>query len=89
VARYGGEEFAVILPTLALPEALEVAEEVREAVKDLGVVHPGSAVAKVVTISIGVGVAQPDGLQGASDLVSQADKALYLAKSQGRDRVVG
>ncbi|MDB5648707.1 MAG: diguanylate cyclase, partial [Hyphomicrobiales bacterium] len=84
VARYGGEEFAVILPDTDEAGAVHVAEELRQAVVDLQLTHPGHPLG-VVTISLGVATRQ----QGATalDVVEAADQALYAAKNRGRNRV--
>jgi diguanylate cyclase (GGDEF)-like protein/PAS domain S-box-containing protein len=89
VARIGGEEFAVLLPNTSLDDALAVAERVRQAVRDLELPHGGSPFA-IVTISLGVETCLPtDQSMVESLLISAADKALYLAKSGGRDCVYG
>ena len=84
VARYGGEEFAVILAETDKEVALEVAERVRAAVElELN----DTALAPYVTISIGVATYGFDG--GTSrELLAAADRALYVAKHTGRNRVV-
>jgi diguanylate cyclase (GGDEF)-like protein len=81
IYRVGGEEILVVLPGAGEPEAIEIAERLREAVRDRRPVGIG------VTISIGVGVAGP-GKVDTDDLVNRADAALYAAKSAGRDRIV-
>ncbi|QEA13122.1 sensor domain-containing diguanylate cyclase [Comamonas flocculans] len=89
VGRYGGEEFLCVLPMCDLDGGLRKAETLRQAVQDLAVVHEGSNVAGVVTVSVGVAAQLPDELGDAQQLVAQADRALYLAKQQGRNRVAG
>jgi len=87
VARYGGEEFAVILPNTDVYDAIAVAGEIRRQVKTLAIPHQKSSVCEYVTLSLGV--ASADATKGVPErLIAAADKALYRAKSQGRDRVV-
>jgi diguanylate cyclase (GGDEF)-like protein len=87
VARYGGEELAIILPG-ASPDGIEsLAENVRLRVLDLKIPHPRSTVAPFVTVSVGIAFAEPDGEVFPADLVTAADRALYLAKQLGRNRV--
>lgn len=85
VARSGGEEFVVVLPDTDLAEACTRAEEIRRLCA--ATVHPVAGGPVRVTLSAGVAVAGPEGT-GASALLSAADRALYRAKSAGRDRVV-
>ena len=87
VARYGGEEFSVILPALDIGEAFKVAEFLCQKIRELNVPHPGSDIAPCVTVSIGVAAQVPNEHNERSDLIKQADDALYLAKKRGRNRV--
>ena len=87
LARYGGEEFAAVIPDTDLDGALRVAQMMREAVRGLGLPHISSQVANVVTASFGVATRTPDNALDARALVAAADRALYAAKSAGRDRV--
>lgn len=80
VARYGGEEFAVLLPATDFVTAQAVAERLRLAVSSHEFAH------RAMTVSIGVASASLVTLD-AETLVSDADEALYLAKTQGRNRV--
>jgi diguanylate cyclase (GGDEF)-like protein len=88
-ARIGGEEFALLLPDSAAGLVEGVAERLRQSVLDQEIVHQSSAVGRV-SLSIGVAVVGPKGLQTTtpSALVEIADQALYEAKAQGRNRVV-
>lgn len=85
-ARYGGEEFAVILYGTQLEDALDLAEAARRAVERLNIPHSGSVEWGVVTISLGVAAVQPQVETDASLLINLADKALYRAKRNGRNR---
>jgi len=87
IARYGGEEFVVVLPETDLKRALKVAERIRGDVEDLRIAHPGSKVSGFVTVSIGVASLVPMDNLKKEVLLNMADKALYLAKSMGRNRV--
>ena len=86
VARYGGEEFAIILPNCPTAFGLTVAERIRAKVERRPVnVAPGVDVN--VTISIG-GAFAPQWVRSSAALwVERADRQLYLAKTQGRNRV--
>ncbi len=88
VARYGGEEFVVILPNTNATGALCVAEKICLKVRDLKIFHVHSAVSNFVTISLGVTSVVPSREDSKERLIARADKALYQAKNQGRDRVV-
>lgn len=89
-ARYGGEEFAVIMPGAETEGALQVAEEIRQAVMALNIRHAGNA-SGVVTISLGVATIAPGAEHGADQksLIKQADERLYQSKSNGRNCVTG
>jgi diguanylate cyclase (GGDEF)-like protein len=86
-ARYGGEEFALILPATTKTEAQAVAEQLRLAIERLRFEGECRIAAGELTVSIGVATHPADGEQ-PTDLVRQADQALYLAKAAGRNRVV-
>jgi diguanylate cyclase (GGDEF)-like protein/PAS domain S-box-containing protein len=84
--RFGGEEFVVILPKASLKDAYHRAEALREGIKaqprgEPSEIYPGA------TMSIGV-AAYPEHGTSAAQLILAADSAMYLAKGQGRDRVV-
>ncbi len=86
VARYGGEEFAVVLPETSVGGALMVAEKIRNAIRAMNIPHSESPSGRV-TMSIGIAAAAPGFDNPPDDLINAADKALYRAKHEGRDRV--
>ncbi|WP_299493439.1 PleD family two-component system response regulator [Acaryochloris sp. IP29b_bin.137] len=86
-ARYGGEEFAALLPQTKLAGAEHVAQRIRQSVKDLAILHKNSLNAPQVTVSLGVASIVPGKGIDAGLLFQAADRALYQAKFQGRDRV--
>jgi diguanylate cyclase (GGDEF)-like protein len=88
VARYGGEEFAMILPDTEPAGAANVAEAARAAVEQLKILQPHSPALSRVSISGGIAVLQGRTDITAQQLVAAADKALYEAKKQGRNRIV-
>lgn len=84
VYRYGGEEFLICLPETGPEEARRVLERVRVRIaKDRFVTDDGGEVA--VTVSFGVTLLNPR--RPIAEVVERADKALYIAKAQGRNRV--
>lgn len=88
-ARYGGEEFAVILPETTPEGAFHVAETIRKAIFDLNIHHASSKVGSSITLSLGVASVIPKQDDESFDvLIKTADRALYEAKEQGRNRVV-
>ena len=87
-ARFGGEEFVIILPDAEQEHAKAIAEQIRMAIMDLGLPHGASPVANIITASFGVCTKAPDRDTSPKTLVECADKAMYLAKKQGRNKVV-
>ena len=86
VARYGGEEFVIILPETTEAEAYAVAQRIRGAVEtEPFIIDPAHT--EPITISIGVAVFKQDATT-RKQLVQRADAALYVAKGQGRNKVV-
>jgi len=88
VARYGGEEFVVLTTGVERRQARERAEALRLGIRDIPIEIAGHSEAPTVTVSIGLATATPDERIAPEDLLASADRALYQAKRQGRDRVV-
>jgi diguanylate cyclase (GGDEF)-like protein len=86
VARLGGEEFAVLLPGQTRDQALESAERLRTLLGNQKLPHSASTVSPYVTLSIGIAELDVTTMQRFDQLLQSADKALYRAKSQGRNR---
>jgi diguanylate cyclase (GGDEF)-like protein len=86
VFRYGGEEFVVLLPDTNQTGAYYMAERIREAVIGMALAHEKSRVSEFVTVSIGIATLRPTPQLKSEKLVSVADKALYTAKAEGRNR---
>ncbi len=84
VARYGGEEFSFILPETDRPGAMLVAERIRKRIEEN--IFKAYDEKLKITVSIGLAV-YPDDSKEVSDLVDRADKALYKAKSAGKNIV--
>lgn len=86
-ARYGGEEFIVVLSDVSPDGAITVAENIRSQVEALAIPHTTTEVNDYVTVSLGVSHTIPTINSQVEGLILAADKALYLAKQKGRDRV--
>lgn len=87
IARYGGEEFVIILPEIDKSHALQVAEKLRKTIETRHFPKEENQPNKNLTISIGL-ASYPDDSEVARELVDFADRALYRAKAEGRNRVV-
>jgi diguanylate cyclase (GGDEF)-like protein/putative nucleotidyltransferase with HDIG domain len=87
-ARFGGEEFSILLPETPPEQALEIAERIRRAVAQRTFDVETSSEPIRATVSIGVAGYPKDGTD-ANELIHQADLAVYRAKLQGRNRVLG
>ncbi|MDJ0679113.1 MAG: diguanylate cyclase [Xenococcaceae cyanobacterium MO_167.B52] len=87
-ARYGGEEFVVVLPNTPPEIAIVVAQRICDRLKSLEIPHLNSEAGDYVTMSCGVANSNFEGVNSSEELIAKADKALYQAKAQGRDRAV-
>ncbi len=87
LARYGGEELACVLPDADAATARVVAERLREMVALLDIEAPAESGSTRVSISLGVATAAGGEAISPDSLIARADRALYRAKREGRDRV--
>ncbi|RMD92858.1 MAG: GGDEF domain-containing protein [Calditrichaeota bacterium] len=86
LARFGGEEFVIILPEIDKSHGYTVAEKLRQAIESHPFEKGSPQNDNRITISLGLAAYPQDALMG-EELLEIADKALYLAKSKGRNRV--
>jgi diguanylate cyclase (GGDEF)-like protein len=87
VARYGGEEFVMLLPNTDLEGGIEVATAMRAQIHRLQIPHRASDVSSNVTMSFGVASLIPQDPKHPEELLAMADRSLYTAKREGRDRI--
>lgn len=83
--RTGGEEFLLLLPDTRPAEARQIGQNLLRAVRATKIPHPESPIAAHVTVSLGIATTTPR--RDQPDILEQADRALYRAKSLGRDRL--
>jgi diguanylate cyclase len=86
-ARYGGEELMAVLPDANLAACAEIAERIRRAVAEATITRRSTGEV-LPSISVSIGVAQYRTGETIADLVERCDRALYLAKGGGRNRVM-
>jgi two-component system cell cycle response regulator len=84
--RYGGDEFLCIFPEQSLANGSLAVERMRGGVEGLAIPHAGNTIG-IVTLSVGLAMLDPDRARPASDVLKEADKALYRAKQLGRNCV--
>lgn len=87
IGRYGGEEFVVLLPRMTLVRAQALAESMCRRIASLNIEH-GESMDNKVTISIGIAAMVPSMTDEPANLLRIADRCLYRAKADGRNRVV-
>jgi diguanylate cyclase (GGDEF)-like protein len=80
----------VLLPNTDAAGCARIGERLRQAIRDAGLAHTSNASSGVVTVSVGGATCRPalERSAGTSSLVEAADRALYVAKQSGRDRLV-
>ena len=88
LARIGGEEFVALLPGINEAGALKVAQAMQAILRQAEIVHATSPASDYVTVCIGYCVALPEADETALGLFQAADKALYKAKTKGRNHIV-
>ena len=88
-ARYGGEEFGFIMGNADEEYILSIANDLCKEVEALKITHEKSKVGNFVTISIGVATMFPGKSTDHTKLILEADKMLYKAKDEGRNRAFG
>lgn len=86
-ARYGGEEFAIVLGNTGLENSLDLMNQLFEDIRDLGIPNVNSPVSRIMTVSAGVATVIPDCEKSERELIAAADRQLYCAKNDGRDRI--
>ena len=86
--RYGGEEFIALVPNLGLEQGNQLCERIRRKIEDLSIIHENRQKYKFVTISIGIySSTKKDKPFEIEKLTEKADKALYIAKKEGKNCV--
>ena len=88
VARYGGEEFIIFLTETDTDGAIQVAKRIIATLAEQAIEHRSSAISDNVTVSIGVGITTQHNMNSLETVILAADKNLYRAKEQGRNRVL-
>ncbi|GAB1431894.1 sensor domain-containing diguanylate cyclase [Spirochaetota bacterium] len=84
-ARYGGEEFCIMLPGTGIKTANIIAERIRQKVEKMHLAYENKTLS--VTLSLGLAQYDPDKDLSPKALIDRADKAMYLSKQRGRNRV--
>jgi len=86
-ARYGGEEFVLLFAETPADAARTLAETIRAHIEALQIPHPRSTTSAWLTVSIGVATILPHQLDNTESLFVAADRAMYVAKENGRNQV--
>ncbi|MEG4271744.1 MULTISPECIES: diguanylate cyclase domain-containing protein [unclassified Microcoleus] len=86
-ARYGGEEFALVLPNTSALGANAVARKICDGIACLKLPHARSSIGPYVTLSCGIATAIPSARESPNTLIRSADRALFQAKTEGKNRI--
>lgn len=86
VARYGGEEFIIVMPNTQLKDAIKISKEISAKIRSLEIENKDSTVSAYITVSMGIANVVPRNSSSPSAFIDKADKALYKAKAEGRNR---
>jgi adenylate cyclase len=87
-ARYGGEEFVVVLPNTSPEIAMTIAQRCCDRLRALQIPHVNSQASEYVSLSCGIASTSVSSVNSPEKLIAAADRALYQAKEQGRDRAI-
>lgn len=87
VARFGGEEFICILPYTDLNGAIKTANNIKNAINELKIPHEKSMISNYITVSQGIYTIEPSVKIDIKKCIENVDKAMYIAKSNGRNRI--
>ncbi|RKL66580.1 hypothetical protein CR203_14935 [Salipaludibacillus neizhouensis] len=87
-ARYGGEEFVMLLPDRSIDQAIDIANRIQETVRSARIPHNGSNInGEILTLSIGISTKLVTPSSQPTDMITEADAALYEAKRSGRNQI--
>lgn len=87
-ARYGGEEFAMVFGNLGIDVSLDIINKLLDVIRELKIPNERSPILPTITVSIGLAAMYPRDQIDEKQLITVADKLLYVAKESGRNRIV-
>ena len=87
VARFGGEEFTLVLSETDIQATIKIAKHIQNDIAKSDILHRGIEVSAFVTVNIGIAGVIPSANMSVDSIVKNADKALYTAKTNGRNRI--
>lgn len=86
-ARFGGEEFTIVLPETDIQAAMHIARQIQDDIANSRIKHKGSEISEFITASFGIECVVPSAAMSVNSMIYNADKALYVAKQKGRNRI--